>query len=224
MREASSVVLLVDESAEKLALYQELFFLVDGLDFLLADSYQTAVKKAKKHLPFIVFANISLGQHDGLELLEEIRRDSEETFFVIYNSITDDYLEATALEQGADEFIHAEISVKVLQRKMANIVKRLRSRVKRDVLHKNGLSIDRDRYLVEKSGEQIALPRKEFEMLYLLASKPEKVFRRDELTQLIWGKIENTKKSRTIDVHVRKLRTKIGSEYIKTVKGVGYRF
>lgn len=224
MKPISNAIIFVDEKKDQLLFFRELFSRVEELTFIETNGYKSALKKIQKHSPLLIISNITLGSHDGLELLQEVRQLDQDAYFIIYSSEPDEYLEATALEQGADEFFHDENSLKVLQRKMENIVTRLRSYSKRDVLQKNGLRIDRDRYLVEKNVERIVLPRKDFEMLYVLASRPDKVFRRDELTQLIWGKIENAKKSRTIDVHVRKLRTKIGAEYIKTVKGVGYRF
>jgi two-component system alkaline phosphatase synthesis response regulator PhoP len=224
MKAAKSVVLLVDQRRERLVFFRQLFNRLSDIAFVEANNFDSALQQIRDHSPFLIVSNISLGAHDGIELLQEVRQIDDESYFVIYSMDPDEYLEATALEQGADDFFHEGVSTKVLQRKVENIVVRLRSYNQRDVLQQNGLRIDRDRYLVEKNGEHIVLPRKEFEMLYVLASRPEKVFRRDELTQLIWGKVENTKKSRTIDVHVRKLRTKIGKEYIKTVKGVGYRF
>ena len=224
MGEANCTILFVDERKEQFLLFRRFFERLESIKFIEVCSFKAALNQLKEVSPSLIISNISLGNHDGLELLQELKQMDDEAYFILFSSEQDDHLEATALEQGADDFIHAGVSVNVLQRKMLNVLKRIRHTVKTDVVNLDGLRIDRDRYIVEKSGRKIILPKKEFELLYVLASRPDKVFRREELTKLIWGKVEDPKKSRTIDVHIRKLRTKIGEDYIKTVKGVGYRF
>lgn len=188
-----------------------------------AFSFEEALQTYRLQQPKLAISPLLYPGHDGMELMLEMRKSDPTLFFMIYAETEDDYTEVAALDTGVDDFVHDHLSPKVMRRKLENIIHRLKRERGNNSIEVGELSIDRDRYLVHRGDELIALPRKEFEMLYLLASHPEKVFKREELTRIIWGNIENIK-SRTIDVHVRKLRQKLGPGYIRTVKGVGYRF
>jgi len=167
---------------------------------------------------------------DGIEVCEKIRsqRGIENSIIAFLTARGEDYSQIAGFEAGADDYITKPIKPKVLISRINALLRRISSfeysgGSENPVIRKGDLIIDREKYLVLKNDEEIILPKKEFEMLLLLSSKPGKVFTRDDIFRMVWD--ENViVGDRTIDVHIRKLREKIGDEYIKTIKGVGYKF
>ena len=162
----------------------------------------------------------------GIEACTEIRNiDNLKNIQIIFLSARgEDYTQIAAFDAGADDYINKPIKPKILLKKITNIAKRLKSFEKGETFIKvSDLKINREEYLVTRNKTEIILPRKEFELLFLLATKPEKVFTREEIMNKVWG-TQVIVGDRTIDVHVRKLREKIGEKHIKTLKGVGYKF
>ena len=163
---------------------------------------------------------------DGIEACEQIRKlpDFEDTIITFLTARGEDYSQVAGFDAGADDYITKPIKPKVLISKVKALLRRLKEDEENSNIVKIGkLVINRDEYKIILSGNEIILPRKEFELLSLLASKPGKVFKRDEILDKVWGN-EVVVGGRTIDVHIRKLREKIGDECFKTVKGVGYKF
>ena len=164
---------------------------------------------------------------DGIEACEQIRKnpDLKDTIITFLTARGEDYSQVAGFDAGADDYITKPIKPKVLVSKVKALLRRLKNDddKKDDIIKINDLIINRDEYKIELKGQEIILPRKEFELLSLLASKPGKVFKRDEILDKVWGN-EVVVGGRTIDVHIRKLREKLGDESFKTVKGVGYKF
>jgi two-component system alkaline phosphatase synthesis response regulator PhoP len=163
---------------------------------------------------------------DGIEACEQIRLIPElkNVLITFLTARGEDYSQVAGFEAGADDYITKPIKPKVLVSKVKALLRRFKEQEKQENIVKIGhLTIDRDAYKILLKGEEIILPKKEFELLSLLSSKPGKVFKRDEILDKVWGN-EVVVGGRTIDVHIRKLREKIGDDTFKTVKGVGYKF
>ena len=185
-----------------------------------------AIKKAKKFMPNIILMDVMMPEMSGIEACSEIKQIDElsETMIIFLSARSEDYTQISAYDAGADDYISKPIKPKILIKKISNIAKKIKSNKKMPiVLDLGSIKINREEYLVTKNKNEIMLPRKEFELLFLLASKPEKVFPRDEIMNKVWG-TQVVVGDRTIDVHIRKLREKIGDKHIKTLKGVGYKF
>jgi two-component system alkaline phosphatase synthesis response regulator PhoP len=174
--------------------------------------------------PQLVLLDVMMPGMDGIEVCEAIRTKEgfQHTLVCFLTARNEDYSQIAGLEAGADDYVSKPIRPKVL---ISRIKALLRRKGNVDISAENigNLVINRDRYLVEKDGKEIHLPRKEFELLALLASKPNYVFERDFILDTVWG-TDIVVGDRTIDVHIRKLREKIGNDSIKTVKGIGYRY
>lgn len=198
----------------------------EGFKVICASNGRDGISMAKKHLPDLVLLDVMMPEMDGVEVCEELR-NSESTKDILIAFLTarnEDYSQIAALDAGADDYVSKPIKPRVLASRVKALLRRKRLREEdQSKITEEGLVIDRERYTVIKNGKQIHFPRKEFELLALLASKPEKVFDRDVILEKVWGS-GIVVGDRTIDVHIRKLREKIGDEYIKTVKGVGYKF
>mgnify|MGYP000964886649 FL=1 len=163
---------------------------------------------------------------DGIEACGIIRQNPKfnDTIIMFLTARGEDYSHVAAYDAGADDYVTKPIKPKVFISKVKGLLRRLKKENNlTSIIEIGKLIIDSDEYKVKVSGQSFSLPRKEFELLYLLASKPEKVFKREKIMQFIWGS-EVVVGDRTIDVHMRKLREKIGDKYFKTVKGVGYKF
>ena len=172
--------------------------------------------------------DVMMPEMDGIEACEKIRilPQLKDTIITFLTARGEDYSQVAGLEAGADDYITKPIKPKVLVSKIKSLLRRLHnelSKVNSEVVHIGDLTIDREAYKIISKGVEIVLPRKEFELLSLLASKPGKVFKRDEILDKVWGN-EVVVGGRTIDVHIRKLREKIGDNSFKTIKGVGYKF
>ena len=185
-----------------------------------------AIKKAKKFMPNIILMDVMMPEMSGIEACSEIKQIDElsETMIIFLSARSEDYTQISAYDAGADDYISKPIKPKILLKKISNIVKKIKSNKNLPIfLDLGSIKINREEYLVIQNKNELILPRKEFELLFLLASKPEKVFTRDEIMNKVWG-TQIVVGDRTIDVHVRKLREKIGEKHIKTLKGVGYKF
>ncbi|MDC3252746.1 response regulator transcription factor [Crocinitomicaceae bacterium] len=199
----------------------------EGYTVLNASNGKNGIEMAKEHSPDLVLLDVMMPEMDGIEVCEQLREDSktENVSVCFLTARSEDYSQIAGLEAGADDYVSKPIKPKVLMSRIKAILRRGHTSSHRTTPNKkeNGLIIDRERYCVLKDGIELHLPRKEFELLALLSSKPEKVFSRDFILKSVWG-VSIIVGDRTIDVHIRKLREKIGDDYIKTVKGVGYKF
>lgn len=185
-----------------------------------------ALKSAKKITPNLILLDIMMPEMDGIEACEKIRaiKSLENTLTAFLTARNEDYSQVAGFEAGADDYITKPIKPKVLVSKVKSLLRRLKAENQADSTVVVGdITINRDEYVVFKGDKKIFLPRKEFELFSLLTSKPGKVFKRETILDRVWGN-EVVVGGRTIDVHIRKLREKIGDDYFKTVKGVGYKF
>jgi two-component system alkaline phosphatase synthesis response regulator PhoP len=198
----------------------------EGYQIFKAENGLKAVKKAKKIKPHLIILDVMMPKMNGIEACEQIRKlpKLENTIITFLTARGEDYSQVAGFEAGADDYITKPIKPKVLVSKVKALLRRLKKEDAAEVIIKVGdLIINREEYKILKKGEEISLPRKEFELLSLLAAKPGKVFKRDEILDKVWGN-EVVVGGRTIDVHIRKLREKIGDASFKTIKGVGYKF
>ena len=185
-----------------------------------------ALKSAKKITPNLILLDIMMPEMDGIEACEKIRaiKSLENTLIAFLTARNEDYSQVAGFEAGADDYITKPIKPKVLVSKVKSLLRRLKAENQADSTVVVGdITINRDEYVGFKGDKKIFLPRKEFELFSLLTSKPGKVFKRETILDRVWGN-EVVVGGRTIDVHIRKLREKIGDDYFKTVKGVGYKF
>ena len=220
-----SKILVVDDDPDIVEILRYNLSL-GGYDVKSAINGKEAIKKAKIFIPEIILLDVMMPEMDGIEtctILKEIPSLSN-TRIIFLSARNEDYTQLSAFDAGADDYISKPVKPKILLKKIASIFKRInKSKNKKQLIDLGEIKIDRNSYLVLKNKNEISLPRKEFELLFLLASKPGKVFTRDEIMSKVWGS-EVIVGDRTIDVHIRKLREKIGDLYFKTVKGVGYKF
>lgn len=200
-----------------------------GFEVDTAANGKEAIDKAYQISPDLIIMDVMMPEMDGIETTDTIRKIPEfhDIVIVFLTARGEDYSQLAGYDAGADDYIVKPIKPKILISKLKALLKRNQGKTMEVVAannHQNqSLRIDKERYLIFKGKEQINLPRKEFELLFLLMSRPGKVFLRDEIYTKVWGN-ETIVGERTIDVHVRKIRTKIGNEFIKTIKGVGYKF
>ncbi|MGB1307907.1 MAG: response regulator transcription factor, partial [Oceanihabitans sp.] len=174
----------------------------------------------------LIILDVMMPEMDGIEACEQIRKINslENTIITFLTARSEDYSHVAGFDAGADDYITKPVKPKVLISKVKALLRRLQyNEVKENIITIGNLIINRDEYKIVLNGNEIILPRKEFELLSLLASKPGKVFKREDILFKVWGN-EVIVGGRTIDVHIRKLREKIGDSYFKTVKGVGYKF
>ena len=198
----------------------------EGYQVITASNGKEGVKAAKKNNPHLIILDVMMPEMDGIEACEQIRKlpGHEETIIAFLTARGEDYSQVAGYDAGADDYITKPIKPKVLVSKVKALLRRLKEEEEGDSSVKIGdLVINREEYKIIKDKKEMVLPRKEFELLSLLASKPGKVFKREDILDKVWGN-EVVVGGRTIDVHIRKLREKIGNNYIKTVKGVGYKF
>jgi len=204
---------------------------LEGFKIHTASNGKEAVQIASEIKPHLVLMDVMMPEMDGIAACEKIRaiRDLEHTLVAFLTARGEDYSQIAGFEAGGDDYITKPIKPKVLVSRIKALLKRRSIKIEDsetgsvNKIISGDLVIDKERYLVIKKGQDISLPRKEFELLSLLISKPGKVFTREEIFDRVWG--ENIiVGDRTIDVHIRKLREKIGEKYIKTVKGIGYKY
>jgi two-component system alkaline phosphatase synthesis response regulator PhoP len=225
MKKKDIKILLVDDEQDILEiigynLSQE------GYQIVTAKNGKEAVAKAKKELPQLIIMDVMMPEMDGMEACEHIRKIPElsHTLITFLTARSEDYSQVAGFDAGADDYIAKPIKPKLLVSKVKALLRRLKEDEQNsETLNVGGIEINREAYKIVKDEVEIVLPRKEFELFYLLASKPGKVFTREEILDKVWGN-EVIVGGRTIDVHIRKLREKIGEELFKTIKGVGYKF
>jgi len=198
----------------------------EGYQVYTANNGLEALKSAKKITPNLILLDIMMPEMDGIETCEKIRaiKSLENTLIAFLTARNEDYSQVAGFDAGADDYITKPIKPKVLVSKVKSLLRRLKAESQEDSSVKIGdITINRDEYLIFKGDKKIFLPRKEFELFSLLTSKPGKVFKRETILDSVWGN-EVVVGGRTIDVHIRKLREKIGDNHFKTIKGVGYKF
>ncbi|WP_104735396.1 response regulator transcription factor [Hanstruepera ponticola] len=225
MKKKDITILLVDDEPDILEIVGYNLS-AEGYQIITASNGIEAVKKAKKEKPQLIVMDVMMPEMDGIEACEQIRKVPElsDTIITFLTARGEDYSQVAGFDAGADDYITKPIKPKVLVSKVKALLRRLKDEEASDSILKLGpLVINRDEYKITLKGEEIILPRKEFELLSLLASKPGKVFKREDILDKVWGN-EVVVGGRTIDVHIRKLREKIGDKSFKTVKGVGYKF
>ena len=225
MKKRDIKILLVDDEPDILEIVGYNLSL-EGYQIITAENGIEAVKKAKKERPHLIILDVMMPEMDGIEACEQIRKnpDLSNTLIAFLTARGEDYSQLAGFDAGADDYITKPIKPKVLTSKVNALLRRLNEEeTTNDVLKIGGLIINREEYKISLKGKEIILPRKEFELLSLLATKPGKVFKREEILDKVWGN-EVIVGGRTIDVHIRKLREKIGDNSFKTVKGVGYKF
>lgn len=214
-------ILLVDDEEDILDMvgYN---LLKEGYEVHTASNGREAIQVAEKEIPDLILLDVMMPEMDGMETCTLMRENDKlkHSIIAFLSARSEDYSQIAGYDVGADDYITKPIKPRVLISKVKGL---LRRRTLAADVRTEGLSIDRDRYLVMKDGVELNLPKKEFELLSLLASRPDSVFTREQILSSVWGE-DVVVGDRTIDVHIRKLREKIGDKRIKTVKGVGYKF
>ena len=226
MKKKDIKILLVDDEQDILEivgynLSQE------GYQIITASNGKEAIAKAKKEHPQLIIMDVMMPEMDGMEACENIRKipELQDTIITFLTARSEDYSQVAGFDAGADDYIAKPIKPKVLVSKVQALLRRLKGVEgvsNSSTLNVGNIEINREEYKIVNEGKEIILPRKEFELFYLLATKPGKVFTREEILDKVWGN-EVVVGGRTIDVHIRKLREKIGDNFFKTIKGVGYK-
>ena len=224
MKKTDIKILLVDDEPDILEIVG--FNLRnEGYQIFIATNGVNALNVAQEILPHLILLDVMMPEMDGIEACEKLRAISglEDVIIAFFTARGEDYSQVAGFEAGADDYITKPVKPKVLVSKVKALLRRLKKSEETAVLKIGDISIFKDEYYILKEGKQINLPKKEFELFLLLTSKPNKVFRREVILEKVWG-YDVVVGDRTIDVHIRKLREKIGDSYFKTVKGVGYKF
>lgn len=226
MKKKDIKILLVDDEPDILEIVAYNLS-AEGYEVFTAKNGADGVAKAKKKKPHLIILDVMMPEMDGIEACGIIRRTEglEDTLITFLTARGEDYSQMAGFDAGADDYITKPIKPKVLVSKVKALLRRLKKEEQdvEDIVQVGEIIINREEYKIINRGEEIILPRKEFELLALLTSKPNKVFKREVILDRVWGN-EVVVGGRTIDVHIRKLREKIGDDNFKTVKGVGYKF
>jgi two-component system, OmpR family, alkaline phosphatase synthesis response regulator PhoP len=203
----------------------------EGFEIFTASNGKQAIEIAKQIKPHLILLDVMMPEMDGIETCEKLREvpTLNRTLIAFLTARGEDYSQIAGFEAGGDDYITKPVKPKVLVSRINALLKRINTSVETlpesspKRIEKGDLIIDREKYVIIKNNEELILPKKEFELLLLLSSKPGRVFTREEIFDMVWGN-DIIVGDRTIDVHIRKLREKLGEKYIKTVKGVGYKF
>ncbi|MEO6303036.1 MAG: response regulator transcription factor [Bacteroidia bacterium] len=198
----------------------------EGYTILTANNGKDAVEIAKKEIPHLIILDVMMPDMDGIETCRELReqKNLQDVLIAFLTARSEDYTQIAGFEVGADDYITKPIKPRVFISRVKALLRRLQStNISESVIEFGNIRIDKEKHVVFKGELEIALPKKEFKLFSLLSSKPGKVFTREFILDQVWGD-EVVVGDRTIDVHIRKLREKIGDDYFKTVKGVGYKF
>ena len=224
MEKSSIKILLVDDEPD---IIEILTYNLnkEGYQVFSASNGKEALVQAIKIIPHLIILDVMMPEMDGIEACENLRKDNrfEDTIIMFLSARSEDYSHVAAFDVGADDYVNKPIKPKVLNSKVSALLRRFtKNEANTNIVH-GDLTINLDEYKVILKGEKMSFPRKEFELLRLLASKPDKVFKREKIMEAVWGN-DVVVGDRTIDVHIRKLREKMGNTYFKTIKGVGYKF
>jgi two-component system alkaline phosphatase synthesis response regulator PhoP len=227
MNNSAYKILLVDDEQDILE-FLSYNLKKEGYDVYTANNGKEAINIAKKINPHLIILDVMMPDMDGIETCREIRElpGLKDVMVAFLTARSEDYSQIAGFDVGADDYINKPIKPRVLISRIKALLRRgagSDAKVAADKVEMGGIKIDRERYLISKDEVEISLPKKEFELLALLASKPGKVFTREIILDTVWGG-DVVVGDRTIDVHVRKLREKLGEDFIKTVKGIGYKF
>lgn len=229
MNNENHKILLVDDEADVLE-FVGYNLKKEGYNVVTASNGREAIDRAKSEQPSLIIMDVMMPEMDGIEACSEIRSlpGMDDLIILFLTARGEDYSQIAGFDAGGDDYVTKPIRPKVLVSRIKALLRRknmgrVEEAFNEGVIQLSDLTIDKERYIVIKEGKEIILPRKEFELLQLLTSKPNKVFTRDEIFSSVWG-TDVVVGDRTIDVHVRKIREKIGLNSIKTVKGVGYKY
>ncbi|MCD6065443.1 MAG: DNA-binding response regulator [Bacteroidetes bacterium] len=226
MSSTSTKILLVDDEQDILD-FLGYNLKKEGYQVLTASNGRDAIAIAKKETPSLIILDVMMPELDGMETCRELREieSLKDVVIAFLTARNEDYSQIAGFDVGGDDYITKPIKPRVLSSRIKALLRRSQAHTdaSNEQVDLGGLKIDRERYLVIKDNTEISLPKKEFKLLALLATKPGKVFTREFILQQVWGD-EVIVGDRTIDVHIRKLREKLGEEYIKTIKGIGYKF
>lgn len=225
MSKNNKKVLVVDDEADILELLKY-NLKKEGYDVKTVSSGIKAIEVAKDFLPDLILLDIMMPVQDGVETCRQLReiQDLQNAFIVFLTARSEEYSEIAAFDTGADDYITKPIKPRALMSRIKAIFRRQTVKKQdKKAIELGGIQIDKESYTVSIGEDNITLPKKEFELLFFLAQNPNKVFSREDLLQNIWG-TDVYVLARTVDVHIRKVREKIGDGFIKTIKGVGYKF
>jgi two-component system alkaline phosphatase synthesis response regulator PhoP len=224
MESKGKKILIVDDEPDILEIL-EYNLKNEGYDTILAKDGEEGLQKAKQYKPDLIILDVMMPIKNGMEVCKILRSLPEfnQTIIIFLTAVNDEFSHIKGLESGGDDFISKPVTPKILVTKVNALFRRVIQQETSNIIVINDLTIDPVQFLVEHKGQQILLAKKEFELLYLLASKPGRVFLRNEILSQIWGN-EVIVGDRTIDVHIRKIRQKLDMDCITTVKGVGYKF
>nr|WP_240961864.1 response regulator transcription factor [Nonlabens sp. Ci31] len=226
MKDAKAKILLVDDEPDILEIVAY-NLKNEGYQVYTAENGEEALKKAKKKKPDLIILDVMMPVMDGIEACEKMRKlpELDGTVITFLTARGEDYSMIAGFDAGADDYITKPVKPRVLVSKVKSLLRRRESAAaaSSNIVKLGDLIIDRDQYKIVYKKEEMILPRKEFELLSLLTTKPGKVFKREEILDIVWGN-EVIVGGRTIDVHIRKLREKLGDDSFKTVKGVGYKY
>jgi two-component system alkaline phosphatase synthesis response regulator PhoP len=217
-------ILLVDDEQDVLE-FMKYNLEKEGFWVYTATNGSEGIQVAKKIKPHLIVLDLMMPVKDGIATCRELRgmEEFKNTLITFLTARDEDYSQIAGFESGADDYITKPIKPKVFISRVNALMRRLEEKMTPSNIKVGNIEIDKEKYLVIKDGKEITLPRKEFELLGLLVSKPGRVFKREEILNKVWGN-DTIVGDRTIDVHIRKLREKIGEESFKTIKGIGYKF
>ncbi|MFV0304299.1 MAG: response regulator transcription factor [Moheibacter sp.] len=216
-------ILLVDDEPDILE-FLSYNLIKEGYEVFTAENGTEGIKKAKIEKPDLILLDIMMPKVDGIEACSEIRKIDtlKKTIIVFLTARTEEFSQLAGYDAGADDYITKPVKPKILMSKIKALLRLKSTEDQNQIIELKDFKIDRETYKVTYQDEEFSLPRKEFELIALLASNPKRVFKRDEILEKVWGN-EVVVGGRTIDVHIRKLREKFGNDRLSTIKGVGYK-
>jgi len=221
----SEIKILVADDEEDILELLTIVLKSEGFQVFTAPNGRAAVTSAKKNNPHLILLDVMMPEMDGIDACRELRNNKQfnDTIIAFLTARNEDYSQIVGFESGADDYISKPVKPRVLVSRINALLRRNSSNPKSELIEIGDLRLDREKFCVTKSNTEFHLPKKEFELLELLMSKPGAVFTRTHILDKVWGE-EVVVGDRTIDVHIRKLREKLGDDCIKTIKGVGYKF